>query len=88
MSMQIPPGMDTCLIQRPKLTKADWLALAKTIGVVTALVGSGILGYWGGRAIAPTVGQWEIAIIDHHRASPPRPPLPPNPFPRPLCGPC
>jgi hypothetical protein len=81
MSMHIPPGiMYADQVPWRKRTKADWLTLAKTVAVVTALVGSGVLGYWGGRAIAPTLGQWEIAIVDHHPAPPPRPPLPPNPF--------
>lgn len=81
MSMHLPPGiMYADQVPRRKRTKADWLALAKAVAVVTALVASGVLGYWGGRAIAPTVGQWEIAVVDHHPVPPPRPRLPPNPF--------
>ena len=80
MRMHLPPRIiDTDFIQI-KRPRASWLTLAKTVAVVTALVGSGALGYWGGRAIAPIAGQWEIAIVDHHPAPPPRPTLPTNPF--------
>jgi hypothetical protein len=76
MTLQLPPGVS---VEIPRLGKPTKAGMLKTAAVVVALA-SGVLGWWIGHSVGPSLGQREISGVDRSIDPPPRPPLPPDPF--------